>query len=299
VAAVLPMCRYMNPTISNEAFAGTVIACALLAAVGWGTVADRQWWQAMLIGAACGLALLAKYTALFVGGAVVGFLLLRVARERSALWPLLVVLAAFLVAGWHYGRNFTRFGTPFIGNWDEASGYHYHDEPGYRTLRFYATFSGVLTHQPERARWSSFWDGMYGSAWGDIHGTFLALKNKNVQAAQTVLYWLALGPTLAAVVGAGRTLRFVLRERWDHPYTLLLLYAAFSVTGLVLYTLRLPHETVMKAFFLLSLVPAAAVFAGLGLDLMARQLGRLRWLLYVNVGALVLLALGLFWYAGT
>jgi hypothetical protein len=256
-------------------------------------------WQPPLVGLLCGLALLSKVTALFLVAAVAAWHGLEIVRARGrGTGRLLAILAVcMLVAGWYYARNVARFGNPFIGNWDEASGFHYRDPPGYRTTGFYTRVGTIFTHEAERARWAGFWDGMYGSAWGDTHGAFLPIRDSRAEVAQWIIFLLALLPTAGAATGAALLLRGWLRgEPAAEPAAPLLLLSLFAGAGLMLYTLRLPHHSTVKAFFVLSLVPAAAVFAGRGLDALCRRTGALRWAVYIALAVLTIACLLLFRY---
>ena len=64
----------------------------------------------------------------------------------------------------------------------------------------------------------------------------------------------------------------------------------------VSFTMEAPFFSTIKAFFLLSLVPAVGVFSGLGLEQAAQGLGRMRWLLYANLALLAGAVLCLFAY---
>jgi hypothetical protein len=54
-----------------------------------------------------------------------------------------VMLATcFAVCGWQYIRIRYHFGTPFLGNWDAASGFSWWQDPGYRVAGDYLHGAG-------------------------------------------------------------------------------------------------------------------------------------------------------------
>jgi len=202
------------------------------------------------------------------------------------------------ISGWLYARNVERFGTPFIGAWDRRSGFTIVQPPGYRAPAFYGHFGAVFWQQIGQSRYTSFWDGMYGSLWADSHGTFLKWGDERALTLSSVCLWLALLPSVAMLLGFGQALTHVMTREWDHPYFILVVTTALSVAGLLLFTMEHPWYSTLKAHWALSLTPCAGVFAALGLETMCRQLGRLRWALYANLGVLGGLVLYLFWYRG-
>jgi hypothetical protein len=192
-----------------------------------------------------------------------------------------------------------RFGDPFIGNWDEASGFHYEQSPGYRNVQFYTQFGSVFYHLPVRSRWVSFWDGKYGSMWTDTHGTFLNLSNPTTQLLGSLSLWLALLPTLAIVFGFGYAIKFLIRHEWNHPYFVMVTTSVLTILSLVSFTMEIPTYSTIKAFFFLSMIPIIGVFAALGLERLCLNLGKLRWIVYIHLGTFYGIVSYLFWYRGT
>ncbi|MFQ6043243.1 MAG: ArnT family glycosyltransferase, partial [Candidatus Poribacteria bacterium] len=164
VVAFLPMCFYMNPLISNEIFSGSIISLAIYLLIRYGFEKRIKMQHAIILGVVIGLALLSKYTALFIFLTATTVLTIRAlinpfTRRREMATLAIFLAVVFVLSGWLYTRNFVRFRDPFIGNWDKKSGYHYEQHHGYRTLGFYLKFGSVFFHTPERSRWASFWDG--------------------------------------------------------------------------------------------------------------------------------------------
>ncbi len=300
VAAILPMGFYMNSLVTNEVFAGSVIALGLALAIKCLSSPSKLLNTAapFICGLACAAALLSKYTGLFLTITIFAYfaaqLLRRPASRRSWLRISCFGGVVLLLAGWLYLRNYRLYEDPFIGNWDEASGYHYEEEPGYRTLGFYTRFGTVFSHIPEHSRWSSFADGEYGSMWGDSHHAFYRKPREHTRNVTTVIYALALLPSVAILIGFIKSIRIIVSRGLGHRLTIPVLLSILTVTGVLSFTLENPSRYVIKAFFFLSLIPCIGLFSGIGLQIMIRQLGRLKYLLYAGAAALAGLVIYLF-----
>ncbi len=304
VVAFLPMCFYMNPLISNEIFSGSIISLAIYVLIRYGFEKQVKIKQALIMGGVVGLALLSKYTAAFVFLTAATVLTIRILVNPSTRKREVVALAVFLIvvfalSGWLYIRNLAKFHDPFIGNWDEKSGYHYEQHHGYRTLGFYLKFGSVFFHAPERSRWSSFWDGKYGSMWMDTHGSFLKRDDEQANLYGSIIIYLALLPGVSILLGLYQSLRSVFKSARCNPDLALVMVSALTFISLLSFTMEVPFFSTIKAFFYISLLPAIAVFAGKGLYTMSRNLGRFKFVLYANLVALYLLIINLFWYRGT
>lgn len=315
VVAVLPVGFYMSPQVTNEVFSALAIGIAMLLASRQIVRREARWRDALLLGAACGLALLSKYTGLFVFLSILSLVGLRMLtgaarptdsgmaglsigrrRLRQLAWAAIFVGVTFTLCGWLYVRNVTKFGNPFVGAWDRGSGFNIVQGPGYRTLGFYTRFGSVFWQTLGRSRDASFWDGMYGAMWADTHGMFLNANDPRAAALSSLCLWLALLPTVAILIGFLRAVRHLLTRHWDHPYFVLVVVTVLTVTAVLSFALQHPFYSNLKAHFALSLTPCAGVFAALGLETMCQRLGRLRWLLYLNLVLLGALVLSVFWY---
>jgi len=245
------------------------------------------------------MALLSKYTGLFVWAAGVGVLGLRaLAGKRLRAWAAvgLYLVASGVVCGWFYARNARIFGDPFIGNWDEASGFHYEQNPSYRTWEFFFGFGSVFFHHPERARWTTFLNGNYASMWADPHHNFFSLENAHAYFWQSVLLIVAWLPTVAVAVGFVRTLGSVWRKPVGNADFVLAAMTVWTFGSLLSFTMEIPTYSTVKAFFFLSLVPAMGVYLLRGREWIARYTRWGRWALDGSLVATALLAAMLFRY---
>jgi hypothetical protein len=303
IVAFMPMSLYLNPVISNEVFAGALMALALYLLTGAKSRLSLNPGRAALLGVVVGLALLSKVSALFIfltiGAVLAGRALDAPSDRKPALRALAVfVLVAAGLSGWYYFRNLRVFGDPLVGNWDKRSGFEFEQAPGYRTLGFYTRFGSVLADGAEGSLNASFWDGNYASMWMDPHENFVKLASPRVRVLGRLILCLAFLPSLAILLGFLRALRSALRAKPDDPaFALVLLSLLWLIAGFS-FTMEVPFFSTVKAFFFISLLPALAAFAAKGFEAMAAGLGRFRWLLYANLAALYALVLNLFWFRG-
>ncbi len=268
-AAFLPMSLYMNVLVTNEVFAAALIAGGFYLLLEWvpGQVLTLR--RAAIAGVVNGAALLAKFTALFALASGVLVLGMQLIERRTRRMPFAILLGtSALVCGWYYLRNAAIFGHPFVGNWDQASGFRYEQVPGYRTLAFYAHFGGVFFHHPASAPGMSWLDALYGSTWGDPYGTFLRRTDSSAYFWSQVQLMLAAFPTLVVVLGFIGTVVAALRHSSDRD-VLLAAMPLLTWAALLSFSMDVPAYSTVKAPFFLALVPCLAVFLTRGRRLLS------------------------------
>src|SRR5262245_29483900 len=146
----LPVNLYLFQLVTNEAWVAMLSSGAL-----WWTIrmlrrAENGLRDHAVLGGFLGLAMLAKFSALIplVLCPAVLFAQRLLRNQRRA--PLFAGLATtfvvvLAVCGWHYVRVARHFGgNPFVGNWDDASGQAWWQDPGYHVLEDYERFGRVL-----------------------------------------------------------------------------------------------------------------------------------------------------------
>lgn len=271
-AAVLPVDLYSAAYFSNETLHALLAGLALVATVDALVSPRSTLRQALAIGLWLGLAALAKFTVLAVVPVALFFLtaklwLVERMPPARALGRAVACAAAFAaLSGWFYARNQLHFGTPVLGNWalpgaDQA----WWQQPGFHTLAYYTGFGESLRH-PYFAGFTSFWDGIYSTFWGDgyIAGRVYpherhALWDYDFMSAG---YLLALPLTALLGLGIERTLMEALRDPDPARRAALsfLLTASYAVAFACLsLTLSLPFFAQAKAPYVLCLVPVASV----------------------------------------
>lgn len=296
VVGLMPVALTMNAKITNEPFAG--LACGLPLAAAALLLGRHPGPAAGVgLGLLSGLALLSKFTGLMPLAALAVVVAVHAVerqgrdRRRVAFALALLLLMAAAVAGPYYLRNISVYGKPFVGNWDPVSGQDYVQEPGYRTVGFFSRFGEVFFHHPERARWSSFWDGLYASAWGDIHGIHLGAVNGRAVALTQWVFALALVPTVGALAGfLAAAVRSVSRAGADVDL-LMVTVSVFSLVAVAAFALEVPFYSTVNARFLLNLTLPTAYFAAWGYSRMESHLGRGRFALDLAGAAMAALIL--------
>jgi hypothetical protein len=300
VAAFLPMNLYMMGMITNETLAAFTISLALYLLLRVGFEQELTGREACLLGIVNGLALLTKFTALFIVITTGTILMMRIfehpaLRKRWLAHLMLFIVCTLSVCGWFYFRNIVVFGKPFVGNWDEISSYQFFQKPGYRTLGFYSRFGSSLYGEDDKDLLEiSFLDGEYGTLWGDAHHRFV--RTAGQQRLSRGILLLAVLPTIALLLGFCRSVRDALDPPYPNASLVLILLTGLTLTGAFYYTLKIPFYSSIKAFYSLSLITPFAVFAARGLRAMAHNLGRFQPLLYAHLGILYALIAATFWY---
>ncbi|RIL02766.1 MAG: hypothetical protein DCC71_16070 [Proteobacteria bacterium] len=298
-AGVLPLSVYTAAYLSNEPLHAALFALATLLCVRALLRPRVRVADAAGVGAAVGLALLAKVTALVVAAAAPAFLLAR-AVQRDGVRPLRLgalglAYAAPIAAlsGWFYARNVRLYGTPLAGNWDLPE-LPWWSQPGFHTPAYYAGF-GESLRRPVLAGFHSFADALYSSFWGDgwIAGRASAAFPTEIWSwdFMAIGYWLALPASVALLWGLARAWRLAFahgegsrRAAWSF---LLALGGALGFAMIAL-TLELPYFGQAKAPYLLGLVPVLAIAFALGADASDRALAQ-------RVGPGAAVALRAFW----
>ena len=302
VGACVPMQLYLAQYVTNELWAAAFASAALWLCLRVIVRDDRSTRSHLALGALLGAALLTKFSALLVALVVIAVLggRLLVRRERvPRVWLSsvgAVAVALLLVAGWHYARVWRQFGSPLVGNWHEATGFRWWQDPGYRTIGDYLRFGDALT-RPIYSAFDSCPDALYSTLWGDgLVGGRAHLEDAPPWRYELMFagYWLALLPALGVAVGlvaaAVRLARAPAAE-----WALLLGLAGTTAFALLSLSLRLPFYAQCKAFYgLPALVPFAA-FGAVGLDLLARRLGRAAPALWVLLGTWALCSFATYW----
>jgi hypothetical protein len=302
LGASLPMQLYLAQYVTNEIWGAAFASLALWLALHLLTRRESGIGAHLGLGALLGAALLTKFSTLLALAAVLAALAARLVangERQLRVWTRTlgaVVLAAVAVAGWHYARVALRFGDPFVGNWEAAAGVSWWQDPGYRTPLDYLRF-GESLERPVFSAFHSCPDALYSTLWGDgLLGGSARVRDAPPWSYQLMFagYWLALLPSLGVLAGLAVSLRRLVHEP-RAEWLLLLGLAGATCLALASLSLALPFYAQCKAFYgLQALVPFAA-FGAIGLDLVARRLGRAADLVWVLLGTWALCAWATFW----
>ena len=271
-AALLPVNLGLAGTVSNEGWlafcaAGAVVQAAQV--LGQRSLSSRGLvWVSIWLG----LALLTKYTALVAAVVILAFVMVRLSggtsRENSTrVRELLFFLApALAISGWYYARNWVLFGRFLVPNWDLPGPKRtWWSPPGFHSVDYYLSFGRSLT-EPFYSSFSSFWDGLYSTLWGD--GLLSGAPGVPDILVPWDLEWMAVGywaalPMLALILlGIGFWGRDVLRsgsESRAMGLALPLVYGAALLFAIFFATLALPFFGQSRASYGLSATPILAV----------------------------------------
>ncbi len=271
-AALLPVNLVLAATVSNEGWLAFWVAGAVIQAarvLGEKRLDPRglAWTSVWL-----GLALLTKYTAWVAFVVILGCVALRVfgggrRRPRDRARELVAFLSpALLIAGWYYIRNWMIFGRFLVPNWDLPGPKRtWWSPPGFHSLDYYLSFGESLS-EPFYSSFSSFWDGLYSTLWGD--GLLSGAPGIPDILVPWDLEWMAVGywaalPILALILlGAAIWARDVFVKRSDPRamgWALPLVYAAAMLFAIFFATLALPFFGQSRAAYGLSVTPVLAV----------------------------------------
>jgi hypothetical protein len=269
VAALIPMNIYISHYFSNESLCAFLMGLSILITIiilNGDRSSSRQFG---LLGLVMGLALLTKFTGLTILPVISLMLLYKLLSDEkcplSTLarhFGLMFVLIA-VIAGWFYIRNWVHFGKVFVGNWDASAGFHWWQDPGYHTCRYFCRFGKVFS-LPYFAGSYSLFDSLYSTFWGDSQLGGIAIYTHrppwNYEYMSTV-YLLAIPATLVIVIGAlraaGKAILYASKS-W-----LLILFSIFAIIYSIVYiNLRLPYYGQAKAFYgLAAMLPISLIFA--------------------------------------
>jgi hypothetical protein len=303
-AAFLPALLVVGPTVSNEVFSAAWIAALVVGLVA--ALEGPQTLRRMAgLGALAGLALLSKLTALFavgIGTLVLGWGTLRGGSRRAALGLAVWLAVAGAIGGGPYLRSWIELGHPLptitLGG-RSAGGltFQLDQVPTYRTLGSYADFGDVFFHHPRRASRTSWPDGIFASLWSDAHANLVCPSDPDPVFWMGLALILAALPAAAIALGLLRTAAAVFRRPEPGADLLMLGFTAALLTASVLWSLRLPHYSAIKAHYLLSLVPILGVYLVRGRALLDATLPWAGRVLDVTLVAIAAISLAIYRYA--
>ena len=278
VGGLLPMNLYLSNYVGNEPMAGCLSAAAgviALACVTRTSVATSNKWQ-LLLGLFLGLALLTKVTAILLVPPLTFALIWGLLSARALPGRIIKAAAQMLavtavVCGWYYLYNWVQLGKPFIGGWDTSRGIVWWQDPGYRTLQDFVSFSEALS-RPINAAIHGFWDGLYSTIWLDGHlssvGDYDTRPPWNY-APMLAAPWLAVVPTLAILAGVAACVYHPERAT-RQCLVLSAMCVAVYISAMLYLFLHVASFSTVKATYSWGILPCYAVLAGAGLTSLSR-----------------------------
>jgi hypothetical protein len=259
----------MASYLGNEVLFAALHALALLVLCRLLTRPGSPWAGLLGAGALCGLAVLAKVSALLL--LPLALVLLAVKQVFvDRLGPLAVagralatLGAALAVCGGFLLRNQLAYGTPVVGNWDiPGLPSAWWQSPGFHRPGFFVTFGEAL-RRPFFSSFDSFWDGVYTTFFGDgLVGGVSAWRYRHELWSWD---WMAIGYVLALPAALLMLAGFALlvRTAWREPdagrrcaLALLLTTTAVTVFATVFLNIEHPVYSMAHARYLLAVSPA-------------------------------------------
>jgi hypothetical protein len=284
----LPMNIYMSQYVGNEPLAGLLSATAILCAlrIDGGAPLGSFARRLLALGAALGLALLAKATAALLVVPLAAYAGLAAARAgsraRAAVAAALPLATACAIAAPYYARNWILLGKPFVGGWDASRGISWWQDPGYRMPDDLASFGAALV-QPVHAAASSFWDGVHSTLFADgylssmISAEGLPPWNFGFLLSGALL---SLLPAAAMLLGAALALGGCVlsdapsadeRRAWLRAGLLSAVTIGIYLVAMADLFIALPVYSTVKASYMSGLTPCLAILAAAGLEPVARS----------------------------
>ncbi len=273
----LPAHLYASAMLNEEVLASFMVGVIAVGAALATTRRDPGSFAAPIaLGVVAGLALLTKLSAAVTLAAVpLAYLVEGLRRAAWRPWALRAaafLVAALLVGGWYYARNWIQHGYLYPHDLAIHSVMH-RMPPGERGPADYlripaATWSDPQVLHPDLLR--SVWGSTHATLWFDGHRHFLPRDAPAVRRTGTALTLLALLPLAAFAAGAlGGVRRWAGNARTpDGP---LLLLVGFTLAGYVAFTWRNPWFVTVKGTYLLGLGVPFAFYASEVLSRWARR----------------------------
>ncbi len=290
-AGLVPMNLYVSAYVSNESLLALWSTFAILLAIEAISNERPGFVQWLAIGAALGLAIATKFSGLILVPVVTLVVATKVAlldgdaaQKRSlrgvAALSTMLATTAFVGGGW-YLRNYLHFGQWVIWNVDLPGATTWWEHPGFHTAAYYLRFGEVLDH-PFYAGFSSFWDGVYSTFWGD--GLLAGMVGATTRhpywnyELMTVGYWFVLPASL--ILGWGCVALLVrafraptLHARIGASFVFVVIFA--MMFSLVIVTFGVPYYAQAKAFYVLGAILPLSLAAGLGFAQLDERLAAL------------------------
>lgn len=258
VASCLPVVLYMSQTISNEFFSVSMISLTMVFYLF--TKDEPKTRNKIVLGVLLGLSLLSKATAFVLLAA----LILDALRDakfnlkvflKNNLWVYVPVL---LIAAWFYIRNIVFFRNPFVTSVDFPK-YHISQPPGYRDIKFFTNITSFIKMDLFHAHFDSFFAGTYFSWFYDGHNVIIPVQSFSKAGILLVLFSLPL--LFFSIIGFIREIRKINSDNF-----LLLAYPILLFISYILYNLKLPFYSTVKAAFIMSLVVPFGYFFLKGIE---------------------------------
>ena len=281
IAAVIPMNIYTSGFLSNESSSAFLMGLAILVTI---IILNKSksrgsWWLYLILGLVIGLALMAKITVLAILPVIFLVILYKLFYEEKC--PVtkmggnigLMLLAATVIAGWFFARNWIHFHKFIMTAWEYSILPPWWQDPGFHTYKYFCQFGKVFT-QPYYAGTYSLFDSLYATFWGDANfsgAVSYAHRPPWNYEYMSAVYLLAIPVALIILIGTVLAIGKLIRTA--DKIWLLILGSLFTITYSIVYmALRIPCYSQAKASYGLGAALQISLLFAFGFDALNRWL---------------------------
>ena len=281
----VPLHIYSSSMIGNEQTAAFFISLGIVLLIAYNQTQKIRWRLifAILIALTSGLALLAKYTGIFLVVTVAICLIQKMLFEpghcrEHILHLALVLLGCLFISGSFYWRNISLFGTPFpfTQNYPCVAEVMKKQPPGQRRWADFFGFDlNIFTDpvvrkarggiSPARSRY--VWSLVYSNYWFESFSHFFLLQcDKWRQELGKLLLFLGIFPSFLFVLELGRESFQAFRKKLNTSTFPLLVLFFLNLSGFIGFNLKTPQFSAGKATYFLASALPLSIFMSRGVQ---------------------------------
>jgi len=274
----VPLHIYSSSMIGNEQTAAFFISLGIVLLIAYNRTPNprQRIVLAILMALISGIALLSKYTGIFLVMTIAVCLTQKIVfepahRREYILHLALVFFGCLLISGSFYWRNISLFGTPFpfTQNYPCVAEVMKKQPPGQRRWSDFFWFDFTIFRDPvvrkagvgmspSRSRY--VWSLVYSNYWFESFSHFFILQcDKWRQKLGRILLFLGIFPSFLFVLEIGRESFQAFRKKLNTSTLPLLVLFFLNLSGFIVFNLKTPQFSAGKAtYFLASTLPFAS-----------------------------------------
>ncbi len=225
-------------------------------------------------------------------------------------------VTVLIVSGWWYTRNIILYKTPFIKSNDiqKFQVFYKNQPPGKHSLKDFILLDKRIFSQPVIAlnndfdnfitkdmhfinyneAYNSILSGTLATIWVENHGLFLKHDQITFKKAKILLLF-GVFPTFLIFLGFIIGTKNLFRKR-DIYFLPLMTITILSFLGYIFYNIKYPYFCHLKSFFLIHLLPTAAVSFGYGITFIKKHSRILIILIVADLFVASVLTISLYLY---
>lgn len=279
----VPLHIYSSAMIGNEQTAAFFISLGLVLLITYNQRPQQRMFLAILMAIISGLALLSKYTGIFLIMTITICLAQKIIfetgrRKEHSLNLVLILLICILISGSFYWRNISLFGTPFplSQNYACVAEVMKKQQPGQRRWLDLVGFDFTIFHDPvlrkvregispSRSRY--IWSLVYSNFWFESFSHFFVLYCDHWrQNLGKLLLLLGIFPSLLFILEIGRESFQALRHKLDTSAFPLLVLFLLNLCAFIFFNLKTPQFSAGKATYFLASTLPLSIFMSRGVE---------------------------------